>query len=146
MLLCSSLSSFFIFFFTLFGRIWQPKTFYQQNISYIIYFFIIILCSFLVFAIIYLYDSIWFYIFFNCTLISSLWLCCYTNSSWPHSWKWKGAVLDATYQVTALANRKSYLHYFLFSYKAFVGKLPVAGRVTLDLYDSCAVSRAATDS
>lgn len=114
-------------------------TFYQQNISYIIYIF-------LVFAIIYLYDSIWFYIFFNRTLISSPWLCCYTNSSWPHSWKWKAAVLDATYQVTAVANHKSYLHYFLFSCKAFVGKLPVAGRVTIDLYDSCAVSLTATDS
>lgn len=38
-------------------------TFHQQHISYIIFFLIIILCSFLFFAIIYLYDSIWFYIF-----------------------------------------------------------------------------------
>lgn len=74
--------------------------------------------------------------FFNLILIGSLWLCCYTNSSWPQSWKWRRAALGSTYQVTAVATHKSYLHYFLFGCKAFVGKLPVAGRVTLDWCDN----------
>lgn len=101
----------------------ENKTQTHFNNSKLIMLRIIFLSSF--FAIIFLYDYMWLHIF-NLTLISSVWLCCYTNSSWPHCWKWKRAALVATYRVSAAATYMSYPRYFLFSGTAFVGKLPVA--------------------
>lgn len=93
-----------------------------------------------------LYDSITVIDFPNVTLISGQ-CCCYTSSSQPNQQlEMEAAVLGATYQVTAAGTYSSDLHYFPFSCKAFLGKLPVDDPVALDLRDSCAVPRAAAAS